>query len=207
MRSNLHGNVGFLADSRRVNVAVTRAKRHLCVVCDSGTVSNDPFVASLVEHLENHGIVRSASEYGEEFIGYNGGGRDASVGIGAKKNQRESKGQGKGITGATVNKQELDEWQNHSLQSWVEAYCTGSLRGGRLVMAGASDNYCRTSSTQAFLALSGDSVTSDEVLCFPASLTAHHRAIVHEAVELMGTGAGVVREHWGGYRALCHSAP
>ncbi|KAG0170817.1 hypothetical protein DFQ28_001640 [Apophysomyces sp. BC1034] len=39
VRSNDEGEVGFLAEKRRLNVAMTRAKRHLCVICDSETLS------------------------------------------------------------------------------------------------------------------------------------------------------------------------
>ncbi|GAN10114.1 DNA helicase protein [Mucor ambiguus] len=38
VRSNDTGEVGFLAEKRRLNVAMTRAKRHLCVICDSETL-------------------------------------------------------------------------------------------------------------------------------------------------------------------------
>ncbi|KAI7875357.1 P-loop containing nucleoside triphosphate hydrolase protein [Lichtheimia hyalospora FSU 10163] len=39
VRSNDDGQVGFLAEKRRLNVAMTRPKRHLCVICDSETLS------------------------------------------------------------------------------------------------------------------------------------------------------------------------
>jgi len=55
--------VGFLKDRRRINVAVTRAKRHVAVICDSETVSRDDFLKSLVEWIEEKGEVRSALEY------------------------------------------------------------------------------------------------------------------------------------------------
>ena len=63
VRSNERGEVGFLADDRRTNVAVTRARRHLALVCDSATVSRHPFLARLVEHCQAHGEYRSAWEY------------------------------------------------------------------------------------------------------------------------------------------------
>jgi DNA polymerase alpha-associated DNA helicase A len=39
VRSNSEGEVGFLGEKRRLNVAMTRAKRHLCVIGDSETMS------------------------------------------------------------------------------------------------------------------------------------------------------------------------
>ena len=63
VRSNPAQQVGFLADSRRMNVAVTRARRHCALVCDSDTVSADPFLQRLVAYFEAHGEYASAGEY------------------------------------------------------------------------------------------------------------------------------------------------
>jgi ATP-dependent RNA/DNA helicase IGHMBP2 len=60
VRSNDRGEIGFLAELRRLNVALTRARRHLCVVGDSATLSCDAELARLVEHLQQHGEHRSA---------------------------------------------------------------------------------------------------------------------------------------------------
>ena len=57
------GEVGFLAEHRRINVAITRARRHLAIVADSETVSHDDFLKSLVEYMSSEGEVRSAHEY------------------------------------------------------------------------------------------------------------------------------------------------
>ena len=57
------GEVGFLAEDRRINVAITRARRHLAVICDSETVGHHEFLKSLVEYLMTKGEVRTAFEY------------------------------------------------------------------------------------------------------------------------------------------------
>lgn len=54
------GCIGFLRDDRRLNVAVTRARRHCCVVCDSDTVSQSPFINGLLTWIEANGYHQSA---------------------------------------------------------------------------------------------------------------------------------------------------
>ena len=62
VRCNDAREVGFLSDRRRMNVAVTRARRHCAIVCDSETVSGDAFLARLVKYFEAHGEYASAAE-------------------------------------------------------------------------------------------------------------------------------------------------
>ncbi len=64
VRSNPRGEVGFLSDARRINVAITRARRHLAVVGDSATVARDPFIWEFVSYCETIGAYRSAWELG-----------------------------------------------------------------------------------------------------------------------------------------------
>jgi len=63
VRSNDRRAVGFLADARRANVAVTRARRHVAVVGDSRTVGADPFLARLLAHIRENGIRSPADEH------------------------------------------------------------------------------------------------------------------------------------------------
>jgi predicted DNA helicase len=62
VRSNDRHEVGFLSDVRRMNVAMTRARRKLTVVGDSATLAGEPFYARLIEHFERQGAYRSIWE-------------------------------------------------------------------------------------------------------------------------------------------------
>ncbi|MFO0425592.1 MAG: AAA domain-containing protein [Planctomyces sp.] len=63
VRSNPTGEIGFLSDARRMNVALTRARRKLILVGDSATLASDAFFSSLLEWIEYHGTYRSAWEF------------------------------------------------------------------------------------------------------------------------------------------------
>ncbi|MEY4673147.1 MAG: DNA-binding protein [Planctomycetota bacterium] len=60
VRSNDRGEVGFLADQRRLNVALTRARRHLCVVGDSATLAVDEDLEAWLRAVASTGEHRSA---------------------------------------------------------------------------------------------------------------------------------------------------
>lgn len=64
VRSNSEGEIGFLKDYRRMNVALTRAKDTLFVIGDSATVGADPFYASFLTYVETAGSHRTAWEFG-----------------------------------------------------------------------------------------------------------------------------------------------
>jgi ATP-dependent RNA/DNA helicase IGHMBP2 len=63
VRSNPDHVVGFLSDYRRLNVAITRAKRHVFVVGDSETISSDPILQTLYDYACDHGMVISAQSF------------------------------------------------------------------------------------------------------------------------------------------------
>jgi hypothetical protein len=62
VRSNPDGEIGFLADVRRMNVAMTRARRKLLMIGNSATLSVHPFYRDLLSHCETAGAYRSVWE-------------------------------------------------------------------------------------------------------------------------------------------------
>ena len=62
VRSNPAGEIGFLADTRRTNVALTRARRALVVIGDSATLAADPFYQRMIAHFEATGAYSSVWE-------------------------------------------------------------------------------------------------------------------------------------------------
>lgn len=59
VRSNADGEVGFVADPRRLTVALTRARRLLLCVGDSATLSGVPGFARVIDTLQADGGYRS----------------------------------------------------------------------------------------------------------------------------------------------------
>ncbi|CAZ86274.1 unnamed protein product [Tuber melanosporum] len=77
VRSNDKGEVGFLKDKRRVNVAVTRPRCHLCVVGDAETVGQGgkgTFLGRWIGWLESaEGVEVRYADVGEMLAGWAGG--------------------------------------------------------------------------------------------------------------------------------------
>lgn len=62
-RSNTENKIGFLSDTRRMNVAMTRARKKLVVIGDSGTLSQLAFYAGFISYAENKNAYQSAWEF------------------------------------------------------------------------------------------------------------------------------------------------
>ena len=57
VRSNENGNIGFLKDLRRLNVAITRAKRKLIIIGNKNTLKHNPTYARLIEFVEDENLL------------------------------------------------------------------------------------------------------------------------------------------------------
>ncbi len=57
VRSNDNGNIGFLKDLRRLNVAITRAKRKLIIIGNKNTLENNPTYSRLIKFVEDENLL------------------------------------------------------------------------------------------------------------------------------------------------------
>jgi ATP-dependent RNA/DNA helicase IGHMBP2 len=63
VRSNTEGGIGFLGDTRRMNVAMTRARMKLVLTGDSGTLGAHPFYAAFLDYVDAVGAYVSAWDW------------------------------------------------------------------------------------------------------------------------------------------------
>ncbi len=63
VRSNEAGQIGFLGDMRRLNVAITRARRCLIVIGDSTTIARHPVYEKFIAHVDALDSHRSSYEW------------------------------------------------------------------------------------------------------------------------------------------------
>ena len=52
VRANDEGQIGFLRDLRRMNVAITRARMKLIILGDASTMTRHPFYKKLYEYID-----------------------------------------------------------------------------------------------------------------------------------------------------------
>ncbi|XP_014734196.1 PREDICTED: DNA-binding protein SMUBP-2 [Sturnus vulgaris] len=188
VRSNRKGEVGFLAEERRINVAVTRARRQVAVVCDSHTVGSRPFLRRLLDHLSQHGLVRSAFEYLDDLVpqNYPGEGRaQHQQGPKAPKARPAPAGKLK-VAAAKAGSQKPPGTgsQKPPGAGSQKPPGAGSSPGAAGAERGGSGSKERGDKFRAMLVAF---LASSEVqLDFPASLNSHERMLVHVLAEEYG---------------------
>lgn len=64
VRSNSKGEIGFLGDTRRMNVALTRARRKLIVIGDGATIGGNSFYQRLLTYFESQEAYGTVWEHG-----------------------------------------------------------------------------------------------------------------------------------------------
>ncbi|XP_039391587.1 DNA-binding protein SMUBP-2 isoform X2 [Mauremys reevesii] len=178
VRSNRKGEVGFLAEDRRINVAVTRARRHVAVICDSRTVSSQAFLKRLVDYLSEHGEVRTAFEYLDDIMPENY----------SHENSQGHSEQGAGpktsTTSAPKPPPEGRKSKPNSTKPSTRKPAAGPLQSvneARVERPEMNDN------SGKFRAMMVEFLESSEMqLDFPSSLNSHDRMLVHQMAEEHG---------------------
>mmetsp|Transcript_40254 Transcript_40254/g.35785 ORF Transcript_40254/g.35785 Transcript_40254/m.35785 type:complete len:95 (+) Transcript_40254:2-286(+) len=69
VRSNnsVENSLGFLKEYRRLNVALTRPRRHLILICDTDTICRDEVFKGLVENFKVMGCIVKPKGLKEKF--------------------------------------------------------------------------------------------------------------------------------------------
>lgn len=63
VRCNEQGKIGFLQDTRRMNVALTRARKRLVIIGDSATLGQHAFYQQFLAYIDEIGAYHSAWEF------------------------------------------------------------------------------------------------------------------------------------------------
>ena len=175
VRSNDAGVVGFLSESRRMNVAITRARAHVCIIGDSDTVSRDRFLQRLVDYIANNDAAEylSAVDYQDDALVV-----DAPAALPTQRNQPMPPAQPK---------------QQPAVKAAPEPAAAEKVGAGAAsaavevnVAAPVVETFDRKRITRLCEQVLAGELPS---FTFPPSLTAEDRRLVHEVVEEVGQGS------------------
>lgn len=186
VRSNRKGEVGFLAEDRRINVAVTRARRHIAVVCDTQTVQNHAFLKSLIGHMTEFGEVRTAFEYIQDIVpqNYTRDHKDTSANMSRSASSSTSAKQR--VKDQAPSK--MKQGQKKSTNSSSKENTAGSEKHTKSRTSTLTEKE-QNKNTYAEIREQVDNFLKDinrSELQFPSSFNSHDRLLVHQIAEELG---------------------
>lgn len=183
VRSNRKGEVGFLAEDRRINVAVTRARRHIAVVCDTQTVQNHAFLKSLIDHMTESGEVRTAFEYLQDIVPQN-----------YTRDHKDTKANTSGSSSTSTKQKVKDQPLNRAKQQQKKSASSSS--NDNTAVTEKNTKSCINTQTEeekknryAEIRAQVENFLKDSnqsELQFPSSFNSHDRLLVHQIAEELG---------------------
>lgn len=163
-------------------MAVTRARRHIAVVCDTQTVQNHPFLKSLISHMTEFGEVRTAFEYIQDIVPQN-----------YTRDHKDTKANTS--TGSSVSTKQKARDQPPSKAKQGQKKPTGS-NGNENTANAKHTKSCITVQTEeenknryTEIREQVESFLKDlnrSELQFPSSFNSHDRLLVHQVAEELG---------------------
>lgn len=172
------GEVGFLAEDRRINVAVTRARRHIAIVCDTHTVQNHAFLKSLIDHVTQHGEVRTAFEYIQDIVPQN-------YTHGQKERKTDASATRQKVRDQPPNKAKEGKKMAAATCGNVNAAMEKGQKSAKTTPAKEEESKSRYSEIKKQVELFLKDGDRPE-LQFPSFFNSHDRLLVHQVAEELG---------------------
>ncbi|XP_071353814.1 DNA-binding protein SMUBP-2 isoform X2 [Trachinotus anak] len=184
VRSNRKGEVGFLAEDRRINVAVTRARRHIAVVCDTQTVQNHAFLKSLIDHMTEFGEVRTAFEYIQDIVPQN-----------YTRDHKDTKANTSASSSASTKQSVKDQAPSKGKKGQKKSTCSSSkenpagpekhTKSCTSTLTEEQQNKKRYTEIREQVEKFLKDLNQSEIQ-FPSSFNSHDRLLVHQIAEELG---------------------
>lgn len=165
-------------------MAVTRARRHIAVVCDTQTVQNHAFLKSLISHMTEFGEVRTAFEYIQDIVPQN-----------YTRDHKDTKANAS--AGSSMSAKQKVKDQPPSKAKLGQKKSTGSSSNGNSAGTVKHTKSCVTALTEeeqnknrfTEIREQMESFLKDlnqRELQFPSSFNSHDRLLVHQVAEDLG---------------------
>ena len=179
VRSNPRREIGFLGETRRLNVAVTRARRHVALICSVETVSSDKNIKGLTDYIEKDGEVRSAMEYEHQMADNCDIKRPEGMELILTDNKPNSKTKNKSKDKGAIKKEKIGKQDTKKLDDKDDSSSARVINSNKKTEE-------ETITKQKELRLVIESFSKDDSLIeykFPPELNSHDRLLVHEIAE------------------------
>lgn len=160
-------------------MAVTRARRHIAVVCDTQTVQNHAFLKSLIDHMTTFGEVRTAFEYIHDIVPQN-----------YTRDHKETKANASSCSSTKQKVKEQPpsktekEHKNASVSSSNENTANDKHKTSGVTALKEEDKNRYTEISEQVELFLKDLGRSE--LQFPSSYNSHDRLLVHQMAEELG---------------------